>query len=268
MSDDRMETLAQRVAREARERRDRVVAEHGYEPVERTDWMNTGAPFCPRCGYPDALDAPENQSPLAAARPPAGDREHGCPKCGNNLWVVCASGACDFTTPIAALPRRTAASAGEDERAWAIQRIEESRAIHLAWVAHLGGPPCDRCQQSYAVNDCPRCAPTPPAGATGEARGDPRSEGGYLLRSDDVRPPMPIEARELALIEAAKATCYLCAGYAEESPLQDGGHWREPFPAEQLAGTITRVFEVCAAARIWDLLGAPSASPARDGGTA
>lgn len=32
---------------------------------ERTDWTNTGSPFCPRCGYPDAMDAPENQSPLA-----------------------------------------------------------------------------------------------------------------------------------------------------------------------------------------------------------
>lgn len=32
----------------------------------RTDWTNTGAPFCPRCGYPDPLDAPENGSPLAS----------------------------------------------------------------------------------------------------------------------------------------------------------------------------------------------------------
>ena len=38
-----------------------------YEAA-RTDWQNTGCPFCPRCGYPDPLDAPENGSPLAQDR--------------------------------------------------------------------------------------------------------------------------------------------------------------------------------------------------------
>jgi hypothetical protein len=33
--------------------------------ADRVDWTNTGCPFCPRCGYPDAMDAPENQSLMA-----------------------------------------------------------------------------------------------------------------------------------------------------------------------------------------------------------
>ena len=53
-----------RAAREAL-RADAVQPGGGTEG--RTDWWNTGAPFCPRCGYPDEMGAPENQSPLAKA---------------------------------------------------------------------------------------------------------------------------------------------------------------------------------------------------------
>lgn len=70
--------------------------------------------------------------------------------------------------------------------------------------------------------------------------------------------PTDVGGRERTLIEAAKAVCYLCADYTDESPLEDGGHWREPLPAEVLSGTITRVFESCPAARIWDLVRAES----------